>query len=192
MAIAMIPQPLAIFSPSGFSHFSNAVAKKKRIKDAKLQAGTSTYEAKKAKEMAMIEFKEMEFLTIDADSLPEPKASIIRSRQEKIIAKYTQQSKEAEQGSGRWRQRGDRKEKRERSEGRGRGTVVWLSNDDEVEEFFAILRRMRDAVKYLEKGGDGGVKLPVVAREGVEGEVCEKKKTDVVLLDLNSEPDDRE
>ncbi|GJT51534.1 hypothetical protein Tco_0977691 [Tanacetum coccineum] len=47
--------------------------------------------AKKAKEMAMIEFKEMEFLTIDADSLPEPKASIIRSRQEKIIAKYTQQ-----------------------------------------------------------------------------------------------------
>ncbi|GJX60938.1 hypothetical protein Tco_0292328 [Tanacetum coccineum] len=57
----------------------------------KLQAGTSAYEAKKAKEMAMIEFKEMEFLTIDADSLPEPKASIIRSRQEKIIAKYTQQ-----------------------------------------------------------------------------------------------------
>nr|GEV00389.1 hypothetical protein [Tanacetum cinerariifolium] len=57
----------------------------------KLQAGTSAYEAKKAKEMAMIKFKEMEFLTIDADSLPEPKASIIRNRQEKIIAKYTQQ-----------------------------------------------------------------------------------------------------
>ncbi|GKA72135.1 hypothetical protein Tco_0778351, partial [Tanacetum coccineum] len=57
----------------------------------KLQAETSAYEAKKAKEMAMIEFKEMEFLTIDVDSLPEPKASIIRSRQEKIIAKYTQQ-----------------------------------------------------------------------------------------------------
>ncbi|GJZ08315.1 hypothetical protein Tco_0542598 [Tanacetum coccineum] len=59
MAFAMIPQPLAIFSPSGFSHFSNAVAKKKR---RKLQAGTSAYEAKKEKEMAMIEFKEMEFL----------------------------------------------------------------------------------------------------------------------------------
>ena len=57
----------------------------------KLQAEASAYEAKKAKEMAMIEFKEMEFLTIDTDSLPEPKASIIRSRQEKIIAKYTQQ-----------------------------------------------------------------------------------------------------
>ncbi|GKA09451.1 RNA-directed DNA polymerase, eukaryota, nucleotide-binding alpha-beta plait domain protein [Tanacetum coccineum] len=51
----------------------------------------SAYEAKKAKEMAMIEFKEMEFLTIDANSLPEPKASIIRSKQETIIAKYTQQ-----------------------------------------------------------------------------------------------------
>ncbi|GKB49028.1 hypothetical protein Tco_0899781 [Tanacetum coccineum] len=57
----------------------------------KLQAGTSAYEAKKAKEMAMIEFKEMKFLTIDVDLLPEPKASIIQSRQEKIIAKYTQQ-----------------------------------------------------------------------------------------------------
>ncbi|GJZ25985.1 protein NIM1-interacting 2 [Tanacetum coccineum] len=34
--------------------------------------------------------------------------------------------------------------------------------EDEVEEFFAILRRMRDAVKYLEKGG-GGVKVSVEA-----------------------------
>ncbi|GJW29589.1 hypothetical protein Tco_0046464 [Tanacetum coccineum] len=57
----------------------------------KLQAGTSAYEAKKQKELAMMEFKEMEFLTIDADKLPEPKASIIRRRQEKIIAKYAQE-----------------------------------------------------------------------------------------------------
>ncbi|GJZ18454.1 hypothetical protein Tco_0554577 [Tanacetum coccineum] len=57
----------------------------------KLQAGTSAYEAKKQKELAMMEFKEMEFLTIDADKLPEPKASIIRKRQEKIIAKYAQE-----------------------------------------------------------------------------------------------------
>ncbi|GKC59966.1 protein NIM1-interacting 2 [Tanacetum coccineum] len=61
--------------------------------------------------------------------------------------------------------------------------------EDEVEEFFAILRRMRDAVKYLEKGG-GGVKLPEAARDGVEGEVCVKKRTDVVLLDLNTVPDE--
>nr|GEW27053.1 hypothetical protein [Tanacetum cinerariifolium] len=57
----------------------------------KLQAGKSAYEAKKQKELAMMEFKEMEFLTIDADKLPEPKASIIRKRQEKIIAKYAQE-----------------------------------------------------------------------------------------------------
>nr|GEU60089.1 hypothetical protein [Tanacetum cinerariifolium] len=57
----------------------------------KLQAGTSAYEAKKEKEVAMMEFKEMEFLTIDVDLLPEPKASIIRKRQEKIISKYAQQ-----------------------------------------------------------------------------------------------------
>ncbi|GJY19825.1 hypothetical protein Tco_0392391 [Tanacetum coccineum] len=56
----------------------------------KLQAGTAAYEAKKQKEMAMMEFKEMEFLTIDVDQVPEPKASIIRKRQEKIIAKYAQ------------------------------------------------------------------------------------------------------
>nr|GEV97937.1 hypothetical protein [Tanacetum cinerariifolium] len=57
----------------------------------KLQAGTSAYEAKKQEELAMMEFKEMEFLTIDADKLSEPKASIIRNRQEKIIAKYAQE-----------------------------------------------------------------------------------------------------
>ncbi|GKA52002.1 hypothetical protein Tco_0745198 [Tanacetum coccineum] len=54
----------------------------------KLQAGTSAYEAKKQKESATMEFKEMEFLTIDADQLSEPKTSIIRRRQEIIIAKY--------------------------------------------------------------------------------------------------------
>ncbi|GJV95758.1 hypothetical protein Tco_1547335 [Tanacetum coccineum] len=43
----------------------------------KLQAGTSTYEAKKQKELEITEFKELEFLTVDPDRLPEPKASII-------------------------------------------------------------------------------------------------------------------
>nr|GEV72708.1 RNA-directed DNA polymerase, eukaryota [Tanacetum cinerariifolium] len=62
------------------------------FKRRKLQAGTSAYEAKKEKEVAMKEFKEMEFLTINVDLLPEPKANIIRKRQEKIIAKYAQQS----------------------------------------------------------------------------------------------------
>ncbi|GKA24012.1 hypothetical protein Tco_0710045 [Tanacetum coccineum] len=57
----------------------------------KLLAGTSAYEAKKQKELAITEFKEMEFLTIDLDTLSEPKASIIRKKQEKIITKYNQQ-----------------------------------------------------------------------------------------------------
>ncbi|GJS26696.1 hypothetical protein Tco_0487316 [Tanacetum coccineum] len=49
----------------------------------KLQAGTSAYEAKKQNEIAIMEFKEMEFLTIDPDTLPELKASIIRKKKEK-------------------------------------------------------------------------------------------------------------
>ncbi|GJT77313.1 hypothetical protein Tco_1044038 [Tanacetum coccineum] len=57
----------------------------------KLQAGTSAYEAKRQKELAITEFKELDFLTIDPDTLPEPKASIIRKKQEKITAKYNQQ-----------------------------------------------------------------------------------------------------
>ncbi|GJV19277.1 hypothetical protein Tco_1368297, partial [Tanacetum coccineum] len=48
----------------------------------KLQEGTSAYEAKKQKEMAIIEFKETEFLTIDPDKLAKSKASIIRKKQE--------------------------------------------------------------------------------------------------------------
>ncbi|GJS59221.1 hypothetical protein Tco_0654005 [Tanacetum coccineum] len=57
----------------------------------KLQAGTFAHEAKKQKELAITEFKELEFLMIDPDTLPEPKTSIIRKKQEKIIAKYNQE-----------------------------------------------------------------------------------------------------
>ncbi|GJT39354.1 hypothetical protein Tco_0939219 [Tanacetum coccineum] len=56
----------------------------------KLQAGSSEYEAKKEKELAYTECKELEFLMIDPDSLPEPRATIIRRKQEKIMAKYNQ------------------------------------------------------------------------------------------------------
>ncbi|GJW29590.1 hypothetical protein Tco_0046465 [Tanacetum coccineum] len=81
-------------------HFCNSTAEGDKVstrarvayfKRRKLQAGTSAYEAKKQKELAMMEFKEIEFHTIDADKLLEPKASIIRRRQEKIIAKYAQE-----------------------------------------------------------------------------------------------------
>ncbi|GJZ70188.1 hypothetical protein Tco_0633738 [Tanacetum coccineum] len=49
----------------------------------RLQAGTSVYEAKKQKEMAITEFKELEFLTIDPDKLPEPKAALFKRNKKK-------------------------------------------------------------------------------------------------------------
>ncbi|GJZ74822.1 hypothetical protein Tco_0639287 [Tanacetum coccineum] len=39
----------------------------------KIQAGKSAYEAKKIKEQSATELNELQFLTIDADSLPEPR-----------------------------------------------------------------------------------------------------------------------
>ncbi|GKA67191.1 ribonuclease H-like domain-containing protein [Tanacetum coccineum] len=57
----------------------------------KLQAASYAYKAKKEKELAYTECKELEFLMIDPDSLLEPKASIIRKKQEKIMAKYNQE-----------------------------------------------------------------------------------------------------
>nr|GFB45611.1 hypothetical protein [Tanacetum cinerariifolium] len=57
----------------------------------KIQASESTYEAKKAKELAYMECKELEFLMIDTDGLPENKAAIIRKKQEKIMAKYNKE-----------------------------------------------------------------------------------------------------
>ncbi|GKB40153.1 hypothetical protein Tco_0885095 [Tanacetum coccineum] len=59
----------------------------------KLQ-GTSAYEAKKQKEMAIIEFKEMEFLTIDPDKLAKSKASIIRKKQEQCVRTDNQEKDE--------------------------------------------------------------------------------------------------
>ncbi|GJU48484.1 hypothetical protein Tco_1218039 [Tanacetum coccineum] len=53
----------------------------------KMQAAESAYEAKKAKELAYIECKELEFLMIDLDTLAEPKATIIRKKQENIRVK---------------------------------------------------------------------------------------------------------
>ncbi|GKA33569.1 hypothetical protein Tco_0719998 [Tanacetum coccineum] len=49
-----------------------------------MQAVESAYEAKKAKELAYMECKELEFLMIDLDTLAEPKATIIRKKQENI------------------------------------------------------------------------------------------------------------
>ncbi|GKA34041.1 hypothetical protein Tco_0720470 [Tanacetum coccineum] len=46
----------------------------------KIQASESAYEAKKAKELAYMECKELKFLMIDTDGLSEHKAAIIRKK----------------------------------------------------------------------------------------------------------------
>lgn len=66
--------------------------------------------------------------------------------------------------------------------------------EDEVEEFFAILRRMQQAAKYYDKGKAttaACVKLPDPLPE-VNDDDGVKKTTDVALFDLNSLPDDEE
>ncbi|GJW96364.1 hypothetical protein Tco_0178172 [Tanacetum coccineum] len=52
-----------------------------------MQAAESAYEAKKAKELAYMECKKLEFLIIDVDALAEPKATIIRKKQENIMVR---------------------------------------------------------------------------------------------------------
>ncbi|GKD14094.1 hypothetical protein Tco_1198501, partial [Tanacetum coccineum] len=86
-----------VYARAPMAYFKSASGASRSISDSvseelmrKLQVGTSAYEAKKQKEMAIMKFKEMEFLMIDPDTLSEPKASIIRKKQEQIIAKYNQ------------------------------------------------------------------------------------------------------
>ncbi|MFS8012526.1 putative protein NIM1-INTERACTING 2 [Helianthus anomalus] len=100
----------------------------------------------------------------------------------------------AADGSGSGSGGGERKKERE-TKGKDVETdpvvVVPPPTEDEVDEFFAILRRMREAVKYYEK--EKGVrKLSDPSREVEEGEVCVKKRTGVVILDLNTVPDEGE
>lgn len=52
-------------------------------------------------------------------------------------------------------------------------------NDDEVEEFYAILRRIHAAVTYFEKGTGDGRRSPVKGskwRQGLEKEILEEVK----------------
>nr|GFB38766.1 hypothetical protein [Tanacetum cinerariifolium] len=52
----------------------------------KIVAVESAYEAKKAKELAYMECKELEFLLIDTEGLPECKTAIVRKKLEAIMA----------------------------------------------------------------------------------------------------------
>ncbi|GKD19632.1 hypothetical protein Tco_1208790, partial [Tanacetum coccineum] len=65
-------------------------AKKTKLETTMSTGGTSesAYEAKKEKELAIMERKELEFLLINIDRLPEHKAALIRKKEESIIAKY--------------------------------------------------------------------------------------------------------
>ncbi|CAH1438441.1 unnamed protein product [Lactuca virosa] len=80
----------------------------------------------------------------------------------------------------------------------GKGKIVEIDSvvvppptEDEVDEFFAILRRMREAVKYFEKG-NVGCKLSDPSREPDDGLASVNKGTNVALLDLNTVPDEGE
>ncbi|MFS7957705.1 putative protein NIM1-INTERACTING 2 [Helianthus anomalus] len=96
-------------------------------------------------------------------------------------------SREVDDGSG------ERKKERETKgkEVEIEPVVVAPPTEDEVDEFFAILRRMREAVKYFEKGRGGGKVLDPSGKV-IEGEVCVKKREEVVVLDLNTVPDEGE
>lgn len=92
---------------------------------------------------------------------------------------------------------------------RGHDAGETAVNDDTVEEFYAILRRIRAAVTYFGKStGDCGRKMPTKGsswRQGLENEILEdvkearkeilKRKEDVeekLGFDLNVNPDSDE
>ena len=91
------------------------------------------------------------------------------------------------------RKRGDEKEREEGEEikkvreevGKGEGVVP---SEEEVEEFFAILRRMKVAVKYFERGGNGeGWRAALGTEDGGvvdddEEEEEEEDKRDVMMM----------
>ncbi|KAM7484555.1 hypothetical protein LguiA_000564 [Lonicera macranthoides] len=88
---------------------------------------------------------------------------------------------------------GKRKKTRAEEEEEGAGKT----EDDEVEEFFAILRRIRAAVKYFEKGkrkGDGDQKAsrtwsPSFQQQDFHKASCDREGVEEnVGLDLNADP----
>ncbi|MFS7931677.1 hypothetical protein Hanom_Chr04g00358761 [Helianthus anomalus] len=50
---------------------------------------------------------------------------------------------------------------------------------------------MRETMKYFEKGRGGG-KVSDPSGKVIEGEVCVKKRKEMVVLDLNTVPDEGE
>ncbi|GKB69037.1 hypothetical protein Tco_0930449 [Tanacetum coccineum] len=54
----------------------------------KCEAAEAVYEAKRVKELGLLECKELKFLMIDTSSLPPEKAAFIERKQAKIMRKY--------------------------------------------------------------------------------------------------------
>ncbi|GJW15551.1 hypothetical protein Tco_0019684 [Tanacetum coccineum] len=54
----------------------------------KREAAQSSYETGKQKDLAIMECKELKFLTINADGLPEAQAALINRKKEAIMKKY--------------------------------------------------------------------------------------------------------
>ncbi|KAF8033098.1 hypothetical protein BT93_D1865 [Corymbia citriodora subsp. variegata] len=71
--------------------------------------------------------------------------------------------------------------------------AVAAATEEEVEEFYAILRRIHAAVKYFEKGkkGEGSRRLTLSELEALpedDGTPPRGRRSDDLALDLNSEP----
>ncbi|GKA24723.1 hypothetical protein Tco_0710756, partial [Tanacetum coccineum] len=54
----------------------------------KCDAASTAYEAKRHKELGMLQYRELEFLIIDPSSLPPAKRAIIERKQAEIMRKY--------------------------------------------------------------------------------------------------------
>nr|GEW50924.1 putative retrotransposon Gag domain, nucleotide-binding alpha-beta plait domain protein [Tanacetum cinerariifolium] len=115
----------------------------------KLQASESAYEAKKEKELSYMECKELEFLMTNADGLPEQKASIIRKKQEKIMATANETKKNGASRSVVDENRG-RDDAREHPKKRGTSKDVVASLDKRVVGVKTSMAELKNQVEGLE------------------------------------------
>ncbi|GJZ90947.1 hypothetical protein Tco_0662874 [Tanacetum coccineum] len=65
-----------------------ATKKQKSIDTRKCDAAEKAYEAKREKELGMLQCRELEFLMIDLSSLPPAKRAIVERKQAEIMRKY--------------------------------------------------------------------------------------------------------
>ncbi|XP_018627473.1 protein NEGATIVE REGULATOR OF RESISTANCE-like [Nicotiana tomentosiformis] len=97
-----------------------------------------------------------------------------------------------------------KQKKTAKDDGRNKAAVaVAEAEDDEMEEFYAILRRIRAAVKYFEKGNAGGVSDRKMTAgtpwnltfrpedfQEVDGVKVQDRVESNATLDLNADPNE--